>query len=515
MADSLQKERSAFDERQLVTFFLGREEFGTDIMKVREIVRLPSVTQIPQAPYYVKGIANLRGTILPVIDGRSLLGVDCQTQDESTRVLVVDVNGSITGIIVDRVSEVARVSGSVIEAPPPVLRGSVDAGGISGVVKLNDGRRIIMVLDMDSLLDLRFMQTGGAASAAAGVAGSEVRMAAEAREMDEDQLVTFTLAGEEYAFNIMHVKEIIRAPEITKVPNTVHYIEGVVSIRNQLLPIVNLRSYFSLPDADITDSSRVIIVDMGALSVGFRVDRVQEVTRVERKIIDPPPVMDDEGKAGYIKGIAKLNNGDRLVMYLDAPKLLSSELVRSLSEKSEAAADNVQAETGSAKILVEEEQLVTFKLGKEEFAVRINDVQEVNRMSSVTHMPGMPTYVEGLVNLRGNIIPALNLRRRFGMADRERDDATRIVIVDINNRKIGLVVDAVSEVLRIERNFIDKTPDVISGGIDPQYVSGVAKLNGGQRMVLILDLEKVVAFVSCRSAESDEPVAKRKRSTAN
>jgi len=501
---------AAASERQLVTFFLGREEFGTDIMHVREIVRLPEVTAIPQAPAYVKGVANLRGTVLPVIDGRALLEVDCQAQDENTRVLVVDVHGAVTGIIVDKVAEVIRVASVSIDRPPQVLQSAADGLSIDGIVKLDNGKRIIMILEMASLLDVGPAAGTAAATAAAAAAaacGPDLdKGAGEKEDLDEDQLVTFTLAGEEYAFNIMQVKEIIRAPEITRIPNAVDYIEGVVSLRNELLPIVNMRSYFRLPEADITDSSRVIVVDIGALPVGFRVDRVQEVTRVDRKVIEPPPVMYADCEKGYFRGIAKLNRGDRLLMYLDAQKLLSAEVVRSLSSQNGTAAAGQAAQADRA--MIHEEQLVTFRLGKEEFAVPIKDVQEVNRMSSITHMPGTPSYVEGLVNLRGNIIPALNLRRRFGLASREIDDATRIIIVDINNRKTGLIVDAVSEVLRIEKSFIEKTPESMSGSIDSQYVSGIAKLNGGQRMVLILDLAAVVAFSSQPQTSQDKPAAK-------
>ncbi|MBP2666502.1 MAG: chemotaxis protein CheW, partial [Firmicutes bacterium] len=94
--------------------------------------------------------------------------------------------------------------------------------------------------------------------------------------------------------------------------------------------------------------------------------------------------------------------------------------------------------------------------------------------------------------LRGNIIPAFNLRRRFGLADRERDDSTRIIIVDLDNRKTGIIVDAVSEVLRFDRSLVEATPEMVSCGIDGEYISGVGKLEEGKRMVLILDLPKVV-----------------------
>jgi purine-binding chemotaxis protein CheW len=512
MAEAMKQNRSGEDERQLVTFHLGREEFGADIMNVREIVRLGEITQIPQAPSYVEGISNLRGTILPIMDGRKRFGMESRVSDEGTRVLVVDVSGVLTGMIVDRVAEVLRVSSEDIEPSPKVLRSNIEVGFIDGIVKLDQGRRIIMTLNIGAVLSAEpsaVEETIMSSNAAAGN-GETVD---EADRMDEEQLVTFSLEGEEYAVDIMRVKEIIRVPGITKVPNAAHYFEGVVSIRNQLLPIVNMRTFFGLPDMEINDQSRVIIVDTGAITAGFRVDRVAEVIRVPKNLIEPPPPAFAGQEGARVRGVAKLDNGKRLLMCLNAENLLPADAFAEMAEiKDQSNSAEADTDGRERNVIDDEEQLVTFLLGKEEFAVQINQVQEINRMTNVTHMPGAPHYVDGLVNLRGNIIPALNLRRRFGLTDRERDDATRIIIVDMDNRKTGIVVDSVSEVLRFDRSLVEAPPEMVAGGIDGNYISGVGKLQEGKRMVLILDLTKIVRFDATTPAEAigKRPVKRKK-----
>lgn len=486
MAEALEVSTDTNLERQLVTFHLGQEEFGTDIMHVREIIRFTEVTKVPQAPGYVEGVCNLRGSILPIIDGRTRFGMERQKRDENTRVLVVDINGRQMGIVVDRVSEVMRVAESDVEPTPPIIR-NIDHDYLDGVVKLDNGQRLIMALNLARVFAGEEMED---------VVGQSVTYAGNNKQsekdidLDEEQLVTFLLGSEEYTFDIMHVKEIIRVPEITAVPNTNHYIEGVVSIRNQLLPIINLRLFFNMPDTEITDHTRVIIVDLGKITAGFRVDRVQEVIRVPKGIIDPPPLINSSGEAEQIRGVAKLNDGKRLFMCLNARNLLPFDVVSELAG-SDSSSESSEAQT---KNVIEEEQLVAFRLGNEEYAIKITDVQEINRMPEVTKMPGAPPYIEGLVNLRGNIIPALNLRHRFGLDRRERDDATRIIIVDVGNRKTGIVVDSVSEVLRFEKSLVEETPQIISGNIDAKYISGVGKLNEGKRMVMILDMAKVFQY---------------------
>jgi len=153
------------------------------------------------------------------------------------------------------------------------------------------------------------------------------------------------------------------------------------------------------------------------------------------------------------------------------------------------------ADEGSiTRQLLDEEQLVTFKIDQEEYGVKIANVQEINRMTEVTKIPRAPYYLEGIVNLKGNVIPALDLRRLFKISEKQVTDATRIIIVEFHGKRTGIVVDSVSEVLRFDKTLIEAPPDILSSGIDSNYVEGVGKLDGGKRMILILDISKVLSF---------------------
>ncbi|KNY26298.1 chemotaxis protein CheW [Pseudobacteroides cellulosolvens] len=484
---------SSFTEIQLVTFHLGHEEFGANIMNVKEIVRVTDITKVPNAPSYIEGVCNLRGSVLPIIDGRSRLSMEKKEKDENSRVLVIDINGKATGMIVDKVSEVMRVNTSEVEPPPAVIK-NIDTDYISGVVKLNSGKRLIMFLELLKILNMDDMEgLNEIIDNMSNNSGTAESIATSTKEMlEEEQLVSFMIGKEEYALNIMQVKEIIRVPEIVKVPNCEHYIEGVVSIRNHLLPILNLRRYFGMEDDDLTDHTRILIVDMGNMTSGILVDKVTEVIRVPTSVIQPPPPVFYNADGEQIKGIAKLNNGKRLLLLLEPTKLLSMDELSNIKSYQESSSEE---ETKSIeRQLMDEEQLVTFKLDNEEFAIKITDVQEINRMTEITKIPRAPYFIEGIVNLRGNIIPALDLRKLFGLSDQEKTDSTRVIIVDVESKKTGIVVDAVSEVLRFEKSYIEAPPKILSSGIDTEYIEGVGKLDSGKRMILILSLRKVLKF---------------------
>lgn len=134
-------------------------------------------------------------------------------------------------------------------------------------------------------------------------------------------------------------------------------------------------------------------------------------------------------------------------------------------------------------------QLVSFNIGTEEFGVDILKVQEINRMVEITRVPRSPDFVEGIINLRGKVIPIIDLRTRFNLQITDHDKNTRIVVVDIEGQTMGMIVDSVSEVLRIPASTIEPTPEVVTS-VDSDYIRGVAKLDN--RLLIYLDLAKIL-----------------------
>jgi purine-binding chemotaxis protein CheW len=135
-------------------------------------------------------------------------------------------------------------------------------------------------------------------------------------------------------------------------------------------------------------------------------------------------------------------------------------------------------------------QLVIFNLGVEEFGVNIMQVQEIIRMPDITRIPRSPEYVKGVINLRGKIIVVMDLDRRFGMNETEMTDESRIVVVDIDGTIIGLVVDSVSEVIRLKGSNIEQTPEIITQKINAEYLKGVGKMD--DRLLILLNLENIL-----------------------
>ena len=134
-------------------------------------------------------------------------------------------------------------------------------------------------------------------------------------------------------------------------------------------------------------------------------------------------------------------------------------------------------------------QLVSFELDKEEYGIEVLKVREIIRMIPITNMPNSPPHVEGIINLRGKIIPVVSMRKKFGLPELESGSQTRIVVMDICGELMGFIVDSVSEVIRISGSEIQPPPTMGTGDIDQECITGV--LNQRERLLILLNLEKL------------------------
>ncbi|MBF0208763.1 MAG: chemotaxis protein CheW [Oligoflexia bacterium] len=492
---------------QIVTFRLAAEELALPINSVQEIIKLPEITHVPNTPSYIEGIGNLRGSILPIVNLRKKLGLVAKDSDDKTRVVVLNVGGISTGFIVDSVSEVMHVEKNTLEKPPTTVSG-VEGQYLRSIAKIDNGKRLVLILSEDQVLPELAKIIKAAAAAATNGDQSKEKSAMESnmihRQEETEQVVTFKVANEGYALDIMRVKEIIRVTEITPVPKAPNYIVGVMSLRNQLLPIMDLRVLFDQKNLkeemgqEISqqklDNQRIIVVDIDGVLTGIQVDSVSHVLTLEKKSIEPPPVIVSNEQSSRIRGVGKLDNGKRLLMLLNEDGLIShlekQQMLDAVGvdgkeqEKMEKVKDNRS----------DEMQLVCFKVDREEYAINIMKVQEIIRLNEITSVPKTKDYIKGIINLRGTVVPVVDVRTRFELNSLEDKEQCRIVVVNIEGKITGLIVDSVSEVLRVSKSQIETPPASVSN-VDGEFIDGVGKLSNGKRIIILINADRILADV--------------------
>ena len=490
---------------QYVTFKVGDEVFGFPMASVLEIIRLPDTVNVPLTPGTLVGLANLRGGVLPILDFRRVLQLDEAAYNDTTRVIVSDV-GSPVGLVVDRVARVMNVEPEQIDISDQV-QSSLNVEMLEGVIKGIDGEPLTQLLNVKALISREFsaiLAVTTTDNSASNINALQTQLSGE-DEDDTDQLVSFTVENQEYAFNLMEVEEIVRIPEtISKVPRTDNHVLGLIDLRGRLLPLVSLRRLFALPDLAINeDNNRILVVSLQRPdgrkdSVGLVVDDVKEVLRIGKELQDGMPSLLSRKEDGSdVDSICRLDDGKRLVSVLCTDSLFTHPTIQAAMEAREAEEKDNMIEDENLQESDDDSdddtaQLVVFHLCEQEYGVSIDDVQEITRVpEKLDKVPKTAEFIEGMVNLRGTVLPVLDMRSRFGMKKMEHNERQRIIVLSLDGKHTGFVVDFVAEVLRLPREQIETAPNLSE---DQARIMGqVINLKEAKRMIQVLAVRELLS----------------------
>jgi len=425
----------------MVTFRIAKEEFAFHMEHVREILRVQTPNQVPDVPEYVLGVLTVRGQILPVIDLRRLLQQRSLAEEfaDSCRPLREEYQRWIDQ------TEKAFAGGSQQKADSSVMEHLR-----KWLAETNSSSQLLM----EALAKARGLN-------------EKVIKQLQARTKHEER-------GDRDAAQACG--------------------EDVLS--GSRGTVAALRKFEEQIAQNIQEDQRIIVVDAEGFVLGLVVDHVHEVLNVPKNLMEPPPRITSSGGM-ELSGVAKLDDGARLIMLLDVASLMKDQKLRDVQGSSGQTVEDQKTgetnKTASSAQELSEVQLVTFLLGAEEYGVPISQIQEIDRLAKITKVPKAAEFIEGITNLRGEVIPVLDTRKRFELETKPSDDRTRIIIVDLGGVKTGLVVDSVREVLNLAKKDIAPPPEAIGSGIDQQFISGIGKVDAGKRMIVLLDVERILS----------------------
>lgn len=468
---------------RFLTFRVDGQLYALPAEQVSEVIRLPAVARVPQAPKGLLGLANLRGTVLPIASLRGLLGRE-EAADAATRAIVLD-GAAPVALAVDMVDALVAVEAEQIEtrqaelaaSPGERLKGAFAAGGTNAIVK---------ILDIGALISAAFAQEARTRPRRA-LAEHGLQDKDSGAADDRQMLVSFDVAGQEYAFTLDAVLEIVDAPEtLAALPASEELVLGVTPFRDTLLPLLSLRGLLGFTTAgERNGREKVVVARVGGALVGLLADRMRTIFPAHSDLIEKIPSVLSARAGGETKisAIYRGENGRRLVSLLSPEQLFREDVMQRLNAGGGAAPDT-DHENGRSH--GEERQFLVFRLGDDEFGLPIEAVNEVARVpEQITRLPKTPKFLEGVVNLRGDVLPVVDQRRRFDMPALADGGARRLVVVRTERHKAGLIVDSVSEVLRCFADEIEPTPNLSNEAV--RLVQGVVNLEKAGRMILLLD----------------------------
>jgi len=226
------------------------------------------------------------------------------------------------------------------------------------------------------------------------------------------------------------------------------------------------------------------VTAVAGVLVGLVVDRMRAIIPVDPERAQPtPPVLAARtGGETRIKALYRGEDGRRLISILDPKQLFREEVMQRLGQTASGAADTAEATGATDEAL----KFLVFRLGEDEFALPIGVVDEVAQVPTrITRLPKTPAFLEGVINLRGEVLPVIDQRRRFDMPSLADPTGRRLVVVRTERHRAGLIVDSVSQVLSSRLDALEEAPDL--AGESTRLVQGVINLDAAGRIVLVLD----------------------------
>ena len=474
------------EHEHLVVFRIADDLLGFRLDDIGEIIRMPALAHMPLAPRSLLGLANLRGAVLPIVSLRRLLGLPDAPPDEATRVIVIE-RAAAVGFVVDRIDDLVTLPAGRVE-DDDAGAGAIDPHLLDGVVKGAEGESTIKILNPQRLLGDTFARLGASGPrAATQLSIPAATSAPAAAEADHVSLVSFELGAQEYALPLDRVREIIPLPDqVSEIPRSETAVLGVVTLRDRLLPLVSLRALLGLPsDPHREERGKVVVLSMGSGAVGMVADRTREIIRIAPGLIDPAPALLTRGAGdAEITSICRLDHGKRLVAVLSPDRLFRSDLVRRvLSEQGDGSGD-LERPTGWKR----DGRGAVRHLQAWRSGVRIayrGGGRDRPPAGSRQPSPKAPAFIDGVMNLRGSVVPIVDLRRRFEVAPKELGNARRILVLALGGGKTGFMVDGVSEVMQVPLDAIRPAPELSPEQM--RLIGRVANLDAEGRMILLVD----------------------------
>ncbi|MDO9384457.1 MAG: chemotaxis protein CheW [Hyphomicrobiaceae bacterium] len=434
---------------------VGGESFGLSSATLTEVIRPGVLTRVPHSPAALLGITNLRGAALPVVSLATLLGVKAAGPIGSSKIVVVRRNGPV-GLLVDKVTSLAEADGP---------------------------ERI----DINGMLDRAFGEVRRTRASVASDEPAQPKDKSSAESFDH-VFLSFMLGSQEYALPIKEIEEVAPADDnVASLPRSDQAILGVAAQRGEMTSLLSLHYLIGLPAAHRANAEgrRVLFTRLGRMRVGLVVDRIKEIIRVPTSSLDPVPAVLTRGKGeSQIQAICRLDDGKRLVSILSIEKLFDAETAARLASNDigEAATTMTDAHATPKS---EAEQFVIFSLEDERYGLPIAAVREIVRCPhSLARVPHAPGFVKGVLNLRGQVIPIIDQRERFGLKLSPAGIAGRIIIISIGTVIAGFLVDDIDQIIRIPGRDIGPAPDVTLG--DAGLFDRIASSADG-RMLLLVD----------------------------
>ena len=446
-------------EQLYATFILDGLEFAIDVNYVQDAIPYPElIVSLPASPPYIEGIIDLRDTIIPILNTKKRFAMAEQPQQSPGHIAITKCQGRYMGLTFDRINEVIRIpANQAVQLAPEFQR---EEELLSTIIKLEDGKRLIQVINPEALYNYAELPAQLRQQMSAG---DQVHQAGQ-----RQQIVVFRCASQVFGLDVQTVREIIIVPEqINQKILVEKYISGVISLRGEQISILDLRHYLSDQATAEDHDSRIIILQMAELTFGVLVNEIMEVLTFDLESLQAMPSWAGNQHAGGFQGVLETDHFS--LVLLQADRLFSTALER-VAEHQRLHDESVvhdgfhidqHDEEARQQQAEEPVTYITFALD-EVYGIEITSLREVVRFEdNIRPLPGQLPAIAGILNLRSEVIPVVNLRTLFGKPASGQTESL-ILIISCQGQQMGVLVDRLLEIRTVTNQAKNYVPQILS-----------------------------------------------------
>ncbi len=469
------------------SFMLGGDEFALPALCIREVVNFPErMTSVPLAPPYLEGMFTLRGSVIPVVNLGRLFDPAAPAAEPSNKIAIIDYQEAQVGLLVHATGEILRVRPEQ-RSRLRYAEGSTQ-GVVAGTILLDEGRRLVQVLDIDRLVHIENVPQVQSMRASGAETRRQLRVVGERRHA-----ISFRAAGARFAMEMKAIQEIVRVPELAESILASPLCRGRMLFRGLQVPVVDFAALAGGQPAQADAGQHILVAHIGEATVGFLVDDVESILHFTSDEVLAIPLLSKERSAMFAGCVARPAEED--VILLDHDGIFSRSEIgeMDLGHRQLYPAQALAAASQRAGRKV----YLSFRVG-ELFALELKQVREIiDHAGDISHPPGMPDYMCGVLNLRQQLISLVDLRRLYGMEAAEGEG--KVLVIERDEGRYGLVVDAVADIVTVDDGKRFAAPSLMKTSVTAQDLSAesnevveLPQADGSTHSTCLLDLERVM-----------------------
>jgi purine-binding chemotaxis protein CheW len=439
----------------------GSESYGISTQDINQISRVPMLLPLPFRPFGVRGLCAVSGNIVSMIDMNLLLNIqEVDQKADKSRLLSLNGEYASYALLVSEVYNTVNVEQDKIEYV------TKENSPVIAIYKYKQS--LVQII----CLDVLFAKMQKVQITQEEIKNGKVNVE-NTKEEDTQKFLIFSLGKEKYALHIDYLSEIVLSDvEYTEIIDSAREVIGLITLREELLTVIDLRIYYGF-EAQKCDKNRILVASLQGRKLGLLVDQIIDIKSYANKDIE---YMSKELEHNNLSGI--IHDSSSLISFF------AEDVLEKLYSANDSFIDSQESENQITQTSQEVMEVIVFQLAQKEYAFEIEYVAEIVDIIDSTQIPFSDPLVDGIINIRGQIITVLSLFKKLNIAPVMNEDS-KIIICNLEHEKVGFIVDKVSDIINLNRKDIQNSENSL--------FKNILHLNDGERLILSIDIKKIMS----------------------